>query len=357
LLQKIKPLLLIAVIIIVVFAVYTQRNKPAVPEQLFSETTFSFGTLVDVSFYGADTELAKNAYNSLLTDFNYMHNTWHAWQFNALARVNGLLQTGSKFTLAPSILPLIRNAKTLSIKSEGLFNPAIGGLVNQWGFHSDAPDDFRDPPSQEAIQSFLKDLPTMQDIHTEGIKMWGSNENIRLDFGGYAKGYAIDVAIQNIRDLGIENAIINAGGDLRAIGKHGERPWHIGIRDPRGEGVFASLDIEGDESVFTSGDYERFFESEGHRYHHLIDPRSGYPADKTTSVTVIHTDAATADAAATALFIAGPDEWYRIANKMGIKYVMLIDKSGTVHMNPAMAKRIKFQLPKPPKVIISEKLP
>ncbi len=104
----------------------------------------------------------------------------------------------------------------------------------------------------------------------------------------------------------------------------------------------AGLDVSGDESVFTSGDYERNFNWKGKRYHHIIDPRTGYPAVGTKSVTVIHSDAATADAAATALFVAGPDGWYNIAQKMGIKYVLLIDSNDKAHMNPAMRKRLKL---------------
>jgi len=177
--------------------------------------------------------------------------------------------------------------------------------------------------------------------------------------GAMAKGVAVDRAIDYLKSLGINNAIVNAGGDLKAIGRHGERPWHVGIRDPRkncgqqnqADCIIAELDVNDDEAVFTSGDYERFFEYQGKRYHHIIDPRSGYPANKSTSVTVIHHDAGTADAAATALFIAGPEQWPEIARDMGIKYVMLVDKQGRIYMTPAMAARIKLQDPNSKTVI------
>lgn len=332
-----------------------ERPKPA---NEFNETVYTFGTLVEVTLIGVEEDHALAAYNAILDDFSYMHNTWHAWQRNALARINGLLKTRAPFSLAPSILPLITSAQTLSAQSEGLFNPAIGQLVKLWGFHSDDHDELRLPPSQADIDALLSSAPNMNDIVIDGLSMRGTNENLQLDFGGFAKGYAVDIAINHLRELGIENAIINAGGDLRAIGRHDDRAWHIGIRQPRGEGVFASVDIEGDESVFTSGDYERFFESDGKRYHHIIDPRNGQPANQTRSVTVIHADGATADAAATALFVAGPKDWHRIARAMGIKYVMLIDQQGRVHMNPAMAERIRFsdQLTNTPEIILSAKL-
>ena len=120
--------------------------------------------------------------------------------------------------------------------------------------------------------------------------------------------------------------------------------------------MLASLEVQGDESVFTSGDYERYYEYQGKRYHHILDPRTGYPSQGATSVTVIHDNGAEADAAATALMVAGPKDWYEVARHMGIKYVMLVDDEGVVHMNPAMAARVHFEGAQPPKVILSREL-
>ena len=106
--------------------------------------------------------------------------------------------------------------------------------------------------------------------------------------------------------------------------------------------MLGTISTSGDESIFTSGDYERHFVWEGRRYHHIIDPRTGYPARGSRSVTIIHPDAATADAAATALFIAGPSEWHTIARQMGIRYVMLVDDEDNIHMNPAMQERVEL---------------
>jgi len=317
------------------------------PVAEFHETVFTMGTLVEVTIIGEKSALSEKAYAAILDDFNYMHNTWHPWKPNALKRVNSLLKTGASFPLAPSILPLIKKSQILSEQSQGLFNPAIGQLVKLWGFHQDNLDEIIEPPEDSSIQVLLKQLPKMSDVKFKGLSMFGINENIQLDFGGFAKGVAVDSTIEHLKEFGIKNAIINAGGDLRAIGTKNGRPWRIGIRNPRGDGVFAAVEVSGDESVFTSGDYERYFESNGKQYHHIIDPRTGYPADKTRSVTVIHSDAATADAAATALFIAGPEKWHEIAKAMGIKYVMLIAGNGDVHMNPTMAKRIEFIIKQP----------
>ena len=142
---------------------------------------------------------------------------------------------------------------------------------------------------------------------------------------------------------------------MRAIGSRAGTPWRIAIKKPTGTGVLGVIKTDTDESIFTSGDYERNFVHEGVRYHHIIDPRSGYPVEGVSSVTVIHADATTADAAATALFVAGPKDWHRIARQLGIKYVLMIDAEGTLHMNPAMQDRIELLEPDN-KILISPPL-
>ncbi len=193
----------------------------------------------------------------------------------------------------------------------------------------------------------------MTDVHLDGDRPRSTNPNVQLDLGGIAKGYAVDLAVDRIRKMGVADAIVDAGGDLRAIGRHGDRPWRIGIRNPRGPGVIASVQTRGDESIFTSGDYERYFTYKGKRYHHIIDPRTGYPSVGATSVTVIDRDAAKADAAATALMIAGPKGWRRTARAMGITDVMLVAHSGTVYMTPSMAGRVEFEAKRPSRVIVN----
>jgi thiamine biosynthesis lipoprotein len=142
--------------------------------------------------------------------------------------------------------------------------------------------------------------------------------------------------------MGIKHAIISAGGDLKTIGSHGDRPWSIAIQHPRMDTWIAQMETQGEESIFTSGDYERYYEYKGKRYHHILDPRTGYPATGVQSVTVIHTDSGLADAAATALFVAGAEKWLEIAKKLQLKQAMLIDDNGTVFVTPEMKKRLKF---------------
>ena len=308
----------------------------------FHDQFFAFGTLIEVSLYGVDPQSAESISKEIEQDVIDMHASWHAWQPSVLSSLNEQLSAPEPTAIEPSILPLLKEAGRLSQSSSGLFNPVIGKLIALWGFHDNALP-VGTLPDSTAIKELLEQAPAVTDITIGDTLISSVNPSVAYDFGGFAKGYAIDRAIDHLRKSNIQNAIINAGGDLRAIGQHGDRPWRIGIRHPRENTILASIEVSGDASVFTSGDYERFFEVDGKRYHHIIDPRTGYPASSTTSVTVIHSDAATADAAATALFVAGPDQWLSTARNMGIRYVMLIDKQGTIHINPAMQSRIHFE--------------
>jgi thiamine biosynthesis lipoprotein len=301
----------------------------------------AFGTEIDVSLYGVDEATADKTVTLLEESFSGVNNTWHAWHPSVLTTINKSISEGKSIAVTPDVATLINQAKTLSIASNNLFNPAAGKLFELWGFHQDDWFVSHPPPSDAAINEWLSDIPTMADIHLNNGELTSDNPKVKLGFGGFAKGYAVDAAVTILQNLGVTNAIVNIGGDLRAIGSHGKRPWIIGIRHPRKDGMMASIALKGDESVFTSGDYERFFEFEGTRYPHIIDPRTGLPAREATSVTVLHSNASEADAAATALLVAGKD-WPEIAAAMGIDRVMLARPDGQIELSPKMAERVRL---------------
>lgn len=306
---------------------------------------YAFGTEIDVSIYGVDNQTAENTVTALEDTFNNINNTWHAWQPSTLTRINEAIANNEAIEVKADVAAVIEEAATYAQDSQHLFNPAAGKLFELWGYHQDNWFESRPPPSKESIKAWLQAAPTMEAIHINNGVLHSDNAMVKLGFGGFAKGTAVDAAIAALKQQGIENAIINIGGDLRAIGSHGERPWRIGIRHPRKEGgMMASVAIDHDESVFTSGDYERYFTYEGKRYPHILDPRTGYPATDNISVTVIHKQAARADAAATALIVAGED-WPQIAASMGIDHVMLMRADGQIEMTPAMAEQVRLIAP------------
>ncbi len=315
-------------------------SQPTEPPSVYEERLYVFGTLIDISIQGETEDKARQAVSAISKQFNAMHQQWHAWQPGRLADINQALATGKSITLIESEKKFIRQASNLSINSDHLFNPAIGHLIGLWGFLSDEHN--RHPPTKSSIEKLVTFQPTMADLSFSNLQLSSKNRHVKLDFGGIAKGYAVDLAINKLKSLGIHNAIVNTGGDLRAIGSKGQQPWRIGIRHPHQTTPLAFIETRGDEAIFTSGDYERYFTYQEQRYHHIIDPRTGYPATGATSVTVICSNGLLADAAATALLIAGPEQWQKIALAMGIDQVMLIDQKGTVYITSKMAKRVHF---------------
>lgn len=303
----------------------------------------AFDSRIDITLIGVNRQRAAEITDLLAQDFHLMEDAWHAWRSSPVTRMNTLFNESDRpFAAPPSVLPLLELSKQLAGQSEQLFNPAIGHLVRAWGFQGRSQACLK-PPSENLIEQVVADNPTMDDIHIDGFRVWSDNQTVKLDFRAIQRGFAIDRAMVRLQELGVDNASITIDGDVYVIGSRDGNPWSIGVRGPGGGGIFATLKLAGSEAAFTAGRYENNFAWEGEVYHDLIDPRTGYPAQGTASVTVLHPNASTADAAATALFIAGPGEWHRLARQMGIRYVMLTDTEGRVYMNPAMHDRVKLQ--------------
>ena len=326
--------------------------QPSGPStELYQQQLFTFGTLVDISILSDKPQQARQAINDISTEFELLHKRWHPWKNGALGQLNKNFAAGDSTPVSSdkSIVAMIQASQILSQKSNGLFNPAIGRLIKLWQFDQLETESYQfSPPAPDKIHSLLQKKPQMQDIIIDNGQVTTTNPAVILDFGAFAKGVAIEQMMQRLAAQGINNALLNAGGDLKVLGRKNDRPWRIGIKNPASAqdstqpAIIAALNLNNNEALFTSGNYERFFEFQGKQYHHIIDPRSGYPARGTRSVTVLTEDAALADAASTALFIAGPELWPEIAEKMGIKYVMLIGEDNKIYLTPAMAKRIEL---------------
>lgn len=296
---------------------------------------FVFGTLVEVSLPDAGPGEASEIFSRLQREFQRMHDEWHAWQPGELVTLNRALQTGEAVSTTADILELVRRSQAMEARSGGLFNAAIGKTVALWGFHT---SDFPipgPPPRAEDIRTLVEAKPSALDVHISDTRLYSSNPVVQFDFGGIAKGYAADLACAIIRDSGQVSAIVNAGGDLRTMGNNRGKPWRVAVRNPAG-GVAGTIAVSGDFAVFTSGNYTRFREDSGQRYPHILDPRTGWPVSGISSATVIARDGSTADAAATAIVVAGPDQWPQLANDMGIKAVLVMDESGAMQATAPM---------------------
>ncbi|MBI5435930.1 MAG: FAD:protein FMN transferase [Nitrosomonadales bacterium] len=317
----------------------------------YQEQGYVFGTLVEVSVYGEDEARARKAVTQVMQEFQRLHDLLHAWKPSALSDLNAAFAKGESREVTPELAAMLKDAAQLSAQSDGLFNPAIGGLVRLWGFHA---DEYKAAlPDEKQLAALVTAHPQMSDLvfapplAGEGRGVWVSSRNpaVLLDLGGYAKGYALDRAAELLKQQGIHNALINIGGNVLALGAHGERAWRIGIQHPRKPGPIATMELHDGEAIGTSGDYQRYFESGGKRYCHLIDPRNGRPVQGVQAVTILTHGVRAgvlSDASSKPLFISGSAGWRNAAQKMNLTEALLIEGDGTAHLTAAMQKRLEF---------------
>ena len=322
-------------------------------EPLYQEQGYVFGTLVEVSVYGEPEPRARQAVTAVMQEFQRLHERLHAWQPSELSELNAAFAKGDSMAISAELVAIIEDASKLSLQSDRLFNPAIGRLIQLWGFQSD--EFAKAEPEDKQIAQWVSANPQMSDITIVRGRAVSTNKSVQLDLGGYAKGYALDRAAALMRESNIRNALINVGGNVRALGQHGDRPWRVGIQHPRKPGALATLDLRDGEAVGTSGDYQRYFMVGKVRYCHLINPGTGYPMQGVQAVTVLtHGPNAgvLSDAASKPLFIAAAAGWRAAARKMNVAEAMLVDVHGTVHLTEAMEKRLKFgEKPVHPQVV------
>lgn len=348
-------------------------------EPFYQEQGYVFGTLVEVSVYGEDEAHAKQGVADVMHEFQRLHDLLHAWKPSELSELNVAIAHGQSKSVSPELAAMLKDAASVSAQSEGLFNPSIGGLIQAWGFQA---DDFKAVlPDEQKVAALVKANPQMSDLvflpspqggeglgerepvakttlsanstlspnpspaNGGGEFVRSGNAAVKLDLGGYAKGYALDRAATILKQQGIHNALINIGGNVLALGAHGKRAWRVGIQHPRKPGALATLNLQDGEALGTSGDYQRYFELGGKRYCHLIDPRTGQPAQGVEAVTILTHGAQAgllSDAASKPLFISGASQWRVATHKMYLEEALLIDAQGTVHLTPAMQKRLEF---------------
>ncbi len=313
------------------------------PDPLFEQTFYIFGTMVDLTLWGVSKPLAQQAGTTIEADLKNMHRDWHAWQPGELMRLNQAIAQGAPFQASPEIITLIRTSQAAEQRSAGTFNPAIGRLIGLWGFHQDIPPGGQTPAPSE-IARLVAQHPSTRNLTIAGNTVLSNNPAVALDFGGIAKGYAGDLVIAKLSTMGIHNAIFNAGGGLQVTGRHGDQPWRIAIRDPRGNGALASVELgPATVGMHTSGNYERFREFAGKHYSHIIDPRTGMPVEGVVSATVIHPDGIWSDASTKGMVVGGIHCWSVLAGRMGLTSVLLVDEQGNVYMTPEMSHRVHFE--------------
>ncbi len=306
--------------------------------------TAVFGTRVVITINGVSEEQALVAINEVFANFRVMHKRFHAWREGELATVNrAIADSALPIKLSPAMATMLALSADYAERSEHLFNPAIGHLVALWGFHADVMP--QKPPPDEKIRVFVANPPTLANINLSSEKLEYIHPKSQLDFGAVAKGVALDEAKKILRRHNIQNALINIGGNIMALGKNGTSPWLIELRPAVAALPVGVVALHDGESIATSGGGERQFNYQGKTYHHILDWRTGEPAVAVAAAIVISDAAenagAISDAAATALVIADDGEAAHIIESFKINAVLRLFPDGNQYANAQMAARLK----------------
>lgn len=269
-----------------------------------SGTIFCMDTVMDLQIWGSD---ADEAYTKLAQLLRSLEQEWSANEEESAAAK--LDREDAELTQQQAALA--QKALALSQRTQGAFEPRIYGLTSLWGFTT---GQYRVPtPTQIA----------------EGM------QSTRWDLGAVVKGYAGDRAVELMQELEVDRALLNLGGNVQTYGTKADgSAWVIGVRDPQDpNGTVGNLEVTGTCNVITSGGYQRYFEQDGVRYHHIIDPKTGYPADSDlASVTVVCTDGMTGDVLSTALFVMGYEKAVAHWQQHDDFEAVFILKDGTVRV-------------------------
>jgi thiamine biosynthesis lipoprotein len=287
-------------------------------QQLCKDNRIMMGTFVEV------TSPDKNAAGIVFSEIKRIEDLLS--KYNPDSEIAKLNRIG-KLDASSDTLYIINKSKEFWLASEGVFDITIGPLMDLWGFTNKE----YYVPKQEEITNALA-LVGMNKIVVNDLNnvVEFMLPNMRIDLGGIAKGYALDCAAKKLKERGINSCLINAGGQVYCLGDKFGSPWKVAVKNPRGSKSLDYFELQ-DCSVATSGDYEQYFIKENKRYSHIINPKTGYPADSgIVSVTVIAPSGLTADALSTSIFVLGKEKGMELAKKFKDVTVKIVE-SNQIH--------------------------
>jgi thiamine biosynthesis lipoprotein len=348
------------VIAVALVAYYGQDDRAFVRHRLFAMATW-----IDLTLPSATTRHHPELLAEIEAELRSFERDFYPWTDGELARLNAALSAGEAFEASPALAEVLVAAQRAAVASDGAFDPGVGSLVELYGLHDAAapPPPLPDDATVAALlasSGSIRDLDIVRGrVTAPSLRLTTGDrrtvvraKRYTLDLGAIAKGAAVDRIALRLIALDVAPALVNAGGNLRVIGERPDRPWRIGIQAPRDDGLLGSVELRAGESTSSSGDYERYRELDSDagggdaggntpRLHHILDPRTGRPVAHTRAVTVIAADAETADAASTALFVAGPGDWLAVASRLGITAALRVDAEGRIEMTRAMRDRFQ----------------
>jgi thiamine biosynthesis lipoprotein len=305
---------------------------PAQAEWVNRITDGIMGTRITVELWSEDRAQAEQAIDAVLDEMRHIDETMSTYKPTSEVSLVNARAADGPMHITKELFDLLVTAKEYSVITEGAFDITYASVGYMYNF----PQHVR--PNEEQI---AKALPAVDYRHVlldaKNQTVQFSQKGVRIDLGGIAKGYAVDCGIDVLKARGYTRAYVSAGGDSRIIGDRFGKPWTVGIRDPRkGEGeVIARIPLV-NAAISTSGDYERFFDEGGVRYHHIIDPHTGHSASKVRSATVIGPYATRTDGLSKTAFVLGPEKAMEIYNRIDDIDAIIVKLDGTVIYSKGM---------------------
>jgi thiamine biosynthesis lipoprotein len=304
------------------------------------------GTRCTLSAWHEDPLVVERAIDQAWAEIQRLDALMTTWlDTSDVSRINAAAGSPEAIAVAPETFEVLQQSLWVARASEGAFDITVGAFKGLWKFDED--NDGTLPRRSDVLRQLsyvdYTGLLLDADKHTARLKRRGQN----ITLGGIAKGLIVDGAVAKLREAGLVDFLVQAGGDLYAAGRHGHRDWKVGIQDPRAptdqdrsvDSSFALISLS--NSAFnTSGDYERFVLKDGKRYHHILDPRTGYPVEHTRSVTVLAPTSFLADTLDTAIFVLGVEKGMRLAASVPGVEVVIVDAQNQVHMSPGLRGRL-----------------
>ena len=293
----------------------------------YEETKFLMGTEINIIVVGNNRAIIRSAAQAGFRELSRIEDIMSAYKPDS--ELCSLNKTGEQ-EVSKELLYVINKARYISELSNGTFDITCKPLIDLW-------HNARKTNKVPDAQNILDALSTVgyRDISIKNNNVKFNKVGMKIDLGALAKGYAVDMAMELIENYAIKGALIDAGGDIRAIGKREDgKLWNIGIKHPREKDKIIGLIDLKNSAVATSGDYERFFMLNGKRYSHIIDPRTGYPVDnQIVSVSVLSKDCLTCDSLATAVTVLGEKRGIELIEKLkGVEALIITIKDGNLNL-------------------------
>lgn len=317
----------------------TSDTAGRAPIQVFQKAVPAMGTVFtfSVAVTGEDTEAVKTAVDAASSEILRVEQMMSTYIENSpISRVNRSAGT-EPVSVPDELVRMIDEANDVSRRTEGKFDISFGAVGRLWDFKG-VPPRLPDKTALAAARELVDfhSVVTDKDAHTVFLKKKGMS----IGLGAIAKGYGVDRASAVLVAHGFTDFIMYGGGDIYISGNKGGAPWRVGIQDPRNrEKYFADFDMPSQGAVVTSGDYEKFFILDGRRFHHIIDPASGFPARGVVSVTIFAKSAALADALATGVFVLGIEKGMRLIESDPSLEGILVDDALVPHISSGLKGR------------------